>query len=113
MPNPGQANNPGGANGYEGPTGKESPYGAVKRLTQQTKAAPLPGNPALGAPRRASRAAQRGGQQPAPAPEPAEVFAATPTPYPVAVAQTWAALAADPEASDLVRFYAQQAAQLG
>lgn len=50
-------NNPGGANGtsmFEG-FSDETAYGAVKRLKQNTSAAPMPVHPALGAPDRARK----------------------------------------------------------
>ena len=107
MPYPG--NNPNGSNGTEGP---DTAYGAIKRATEQTSAAPMPGNPALAAPRRAQRAAQRptGTPQPQPPPHPIE---AQPMTYGVQIAQVWAELAAQPGASTLVQAIAQQAAQSG
>jgi hypothetical protein len=42
---------------------RENPYGAVKKLTQLTRSAPMSGapTPAVGAPKRAQRRAVRGG----------------------------------------------------
>jgi hypothetical protein len=56
-------NNPGGENGtgYFDGFGGESAYGAVKRLTDTIKAAPIPVNPAIRAPERARK--QQGQQQ--------------------------------------------------
>lgn len=102
-------NNPQGVNGFDG-FGRESAYGAVKRLTQATKAAPLAGDaaPALNAPRRAQRQAVRGRaqQQAAPPPAPASP---TEVPYPVALANEWAEIAQTPGVSELVLEYAGRA----
>lgn len=107
MPAPGVPNNPNGANGTEG---VEQPYGAVKRLAQQTQAAPLPANHALASPRRAQRAAQRPTGPPQEPqhgqPHPIE---SQPMALPVLYAQAWSAVAADPGASPLVQQMAQEA----
>lgn len=100
MPFPGQINNPGGVNGlYE----SEAPYGAIKRRQQMTQAAPLPPNRAINTPRRAQRSAtklsQAIAQQQAPAAEPLDPM------------QQWAAIAAIPGASPLVRDYALRASR--
>lgn len=102
MPNPGQANNPGGVNGlYE----SEAPYGAIKRLEQQTKQAPLPPNPALNAPKRAQKKAGKQQEQVVAAPPPA-------APPQMTAAQVWEQLAADPEAAayPILLEYAQRSA---
>jgi hypothetical protein len=112
MPNPGQANNGLGINSFSGPMGQKEPqYGALERLKTLTALAP-PGSPAaLGAPKRAKRAAVRGRKvsQPAAAPvTPASAPAPAQPTYEQQVAQFWLALASDPQASDLVRSYASE-----
>lgn len=110
--------NPAGINQLAG----SHAYGEVKKLTELKQAAPLSGAPvagrALDAARRAQKQAVRGRPaQPTPGP------ASGPPPAPLAAApmvntgqqqaaqraQVWTDLAATPGASDLVRFYAQQA----
>jgi hypothetical protein len=116
MPNPGQANNGLGINSFSGPMGQKEPaYGAIERLKILTALAP-PGSPAaLNAPKRSKRAAVRGkkmtgsGQAstvvtPASAPMPSE-----PT-YEQQLVEFWQQVAADPNASELVRRYASEVA---
>lgn len=110
MPNTGQVNNGSGVNGYTGPGGTETPYGAVKRLGQMTKAAPIGPVPGVTAPKQAKRAAARGTQtEPAPVTPDQTVMAKPQVPLPVAYAQAWSAVAADPGASPLVQQMAQEA----
>jgi hypothetical protein len=101
-------NNPGGENGtgYFDGFGGESAYGAVKRLTDTIKAAPIPVNPAIGAPDRARK--QQGKPQPqqAPAQPNAEQQLAAAPPSPIAV---WAEVAGIPGISPLVQEWAQGA----
>jgi hypothetical protein len=99
-------NNPGGENGtgYFDGFGGESAYGAVKRLTDTIKAAPIPVNPAIRAPERARK--QQGQQQQAPVQPSAEQQLAAAPPTPLAV---WAEVAAIPGISPLVAEWAQGA----
>jgi hypothetical protein len=115
VPNPGQANNGLGINSFSGPMGQKEPaYGAIERLKNLTALAP-PGTPAaVNAPKRSKRAAVRGkkmsaGQAPAPAVEsPASApMPAAPT-YEQQLMEFWQEVAADPNASPLVRQYAQE-----
>ena len=69
MPPRGVVNNPSGVNSFSGPGGEESPYGAVKRLAQSIKMAPISKNPALNEPRRSKKRAVSG-QEPQPEPHP-------------------------------------------
>lgn len=105
-PVPGSPNNP---NGFNGTEGVEQPYGAVKRLAQQTAAAPLPANRALASPKRAQRQAQRGTAPAAsgsgPVPHPAT---ALPMAYQPQLAQVWQQIAQTPGASPLIQMIAQQ-----
>jgi hypothetical protein len=99
--------NPTGINGSE-----DSAYGAVKAATEQIQQAPLPANRAIATPKRAQRAAQRPtAPTSAPAaPLPPQVFPAAPAPdYRTQVAQVYADLAAEPDASPFVRQLAIQA----
>ena len=95
MPN----NNPSGENGLKnhGGFGGETAYGAVKRLEESTKAAPLPTAPGVNAPKRAQRRAVKGQQPQAPPPDPVGQVAAAPPP-PAAV---WAEVAQIPGISPL------------
>lgn len=89
----------------------EKPHGAVKRLQQLTKAAPMSGAPvsALNAPRRLQRQATRP-EAPAPTAEtPALASPPQELPRSVILADVWAALAAQDGASLLVREYATRA----
>lgn len=99
MPN----NNPGGENGYA-PNGVESAYGAVKRMEESKKIAPV-AQPGVAAPKRAQRNAARG-QQPQPLHPPAEpTLAAAPPP----AAAVWAMVAQIPGITPLAAEYAQDA----
>lgn len=112
MANEGQVRNPTGANGFTGPGGVETPYGAIKRLGQMTKAAPLGTIPGANAAQQATRVAQRpspSGGGPV-APQLPTTFEAPPAPYSVQVADAWAEVAATPGASPLVQKLAMQAA---
>lgn len=97
--------NPGGQNQFQ----RESPYGAVKKLTQLTKAAPVSGapTPALNAPRQAQRRAARGQrvQPPQAVPQPPQQVS-----YHAQLAQVWSLIANETD-DPLVREYAQRAAQ--
>lgn len=96
--------NPGGTNQLG-----SHPYGAIKRATELTREAPMSGAPiatrATEAPRRAGKRARRGERAPAVAP-PAPMPGPLPDPQAV-VGEVWSALAADPDASDLIRQYAK------
>ena len=59
MPPRGVVNNPSGVNSFSGPGGQETPYGAVKRLAQSIKMAPIDKNPALNEPRRSKNRAKQ------------------------------------------------------
>jgi hypothetical protein len=113
VPNSGQVNNGSGVNGYTGPGGAETPYGAVKRLGQMTKAAPIGTVPGVNAPQQAKRAAARGQQEPAPVTPDQAVMAQPSVPLPVAYAQAWSAVASTPGASPLVVQMAQEAQRVG
>lgn len=107
MPAPGIPNNPAGINAFSGPMGQKEPaYGQVERLKQLTAAAP-PGTPgAVNAPKRAQRrATKRKSGVPAAGAVTAPP-AAAPQPSPIAL--FWQEIAADPEASPLVRQYAAE-----
>lgn len=117
MPN----NNPGGSNAFGNYT-LQPGYGDVAAQTALTREAPMSGSPiaanAIGAPRRAGRAAKSGRPASvgrgvaAPGAAGAMTPAAPPSPSAVA-AQVWQAIAATPGASPLVLQYAQQAANGG
>lgn len=115
MPNPGQANNGLGINSFSGPMGQKEPaYGEIERLKNLTAMAPIGSPAALGAPKRAKRAAVRGSSA-APTPAAPTAAAAAPPPpeiqhdsYEVQMRTFWQQLAADPDASPLVRQYAQE-----
>lgn len=122
--------NPTGKNSPEqfGGFGTQAPYGSKKKAAQLQKSAPMAGQGAsghaLGTPRRATELAiaQAGrnkktleqARQPAAAPAPKQqaplIPEAVQVVQPDVSAQTWAQVAADPQASELVRVYAQQAA---
>jgi len=106
MPNKGQVNNGGGVNGATLPGGAESAYGAVKRLTQATRAVPIGPAPGGNAAKKATRASQQ--PQPVPA-HPADAMQATDTPPAAQYAALWAAVASTPGASPLVQQIAQEA----
>lgn len=108
MPNPGQANNPSGENSFNH-FAPEEPYGQATKDASLAAAAPLAGQKlsvgAIAAPKQAQRPAQAAPQTQATMPlqEPAAQTQVSP------LAQVWAAVAADPEASPLVREYAARA----
>lgn len=107
MPNAGQVNNGEGVNGYTLPGGAESPYGAVKRLTQATRAVPIGPTPGGNAPKQATRASQQPEAAPA---HPADAVQPGQEMSPAAqYAALWAAVAATPGASPLVQAIAQEA----
>ena len=104
------ANNLSGENGaghFDGLGGAQSAYGAVKALQTAQQAMPIGSAPGLTAPKQATRASQK--------PSAAQGEAAPPpaTPLPISPAEwhatTWAEIAADPEASDLVKQFAERA----
>lgn len=99
--------NPAGINSFGGPFEHEQPYGAVEKLKNLSRLAPTAQPTALNEPRRAQRRAirrERRAPQPAPlSPPPPQI-----TPQ-ESLRSFWQALAADPEASDLVRQLAQEA----
>ena len=101
--------NVGGVNQFQ----RESPYGAVKKLTQLTRAAPMSGAPTPGgnAPQAAQRRAVRGQRTAQPVAAPVAAPAAPPTvSYQAQIAEVWRALSAytgDP----LVHEYAAKATQ--
>lgn len=102
-------NNPGGINQLGS---DRVPYGDAKRLATLSGEAPMSGaplaTPAVNAPRNARR--QRGGQtqvtQPVAAGPPQLAPAVS---YQAQLAQTWAQIAMEPGASDLVKQIAQEA----
>ena len=104
--------NPTGVNGSE-----ESAYGAVKAATEQIQSAPLAPNRSISAPKRAQRAAQRPTAAPVVLPPgmppPGVVPVDAPQDYHPQLAQVWTALAAEPDASPLVKSLAAQAQQNG
>lgn len=107
MPSHGVVNNPDGVNSYSGPGGEESSYGAVKRLVQSVRAAPIGKNPALNEPRRSKNRAVSG-QQPV-QPHPLNEPQAQPQQDPETMkAEFWgylASLSNDPEIMDLAAPY--------
>jgi hypothetical protein len=118
MPSPGQVNNPTGSNSYLSAQGTEEPYGAIERRKVLTRMSPLEKNPALNEPRRAQ---QKGATKQPPGkpiqPHAAQAQAqadgqarAQPERPVDPVAQFWMELAAEPDASPLVRQYAAMAA---
>lgn len=90
MPPRGVVNNPSGVNSFSGPGGQETPYGAVKRLAQSIKMAPVNTNPALNEPRRSKKRAVSGQAQ---APEPHPLNAPQPQQAPLDKAEFWSYLA--------------------
>lgn len=118
MPSPGVVNNPGGSNSYVSAQGREEPYGAIERRKVLTRMSPLEKNPALNEPRRA----QKRGASKQPPEQPVQDTAAKAAMQQEAqtrslpeqpqdpVVQFWLELAAEPDASPLVRQYAAQAA---
>jgi hypothetical protein len=110
--------NPGGTNQFQ----KEPAYGAVKQLETLRKSAVMAGaqgaTSAIETPRRSKRRAvrgqsgqeQRAGSEPTRQPQPEQPQAGgVELPYPVRLAAAWAEIAAHPDASPLVRKYAEQA----
>lgn len=77
------------------------------------QAAPLPANPALNAPRRGANRVKRGGgsasQQQEPMVAPPHMDVTQQPSYRAVLAQTWAAIAAQPGASPLVQQIAAEA----
>lgn len=115
MPAPGQGNNGLGINSFSGPMGQKEPaYGAVERMKILSALAPVGSPSALGAPRRSKRAAMKGKKASAPNPTAVVTPASAPMPqeppYDAQVAQFWQELAADPNASELVRRFASEVA---
>jgi hypothetical protein len=100
MPAPGDVNNPSGSNGttYFDGFGAETSYGTIKRLEQNTRAAP-------------TQTPKRRQGKPQPAAQALPPAMPTEIPYGVELAQIWAEAAASPEASELVRYYATEAAR--
>lgn len=94
--------NPQGANPVHVP---EPPYGAVKKQADLERAAPMSNVPAITAPERAKSRAVR---PPKPRRAPASPKGSLP-PYEMELAATWAEIAAQPGASDLVRRIALRA----
>lgn len=121
----GSGNNGLGINAYSGPMGEKEPaYGAGERLKVLTSLAPVGSPAALNAPNRAKRAAKKGktmaaaGAPPvAPSEEMAPVPSGLPTEqspvpggtYQAQLEQFWQQIAADPNASDLVKAIAARA----
>ena len=111
--------NPSGQNQFM----REPGYGQIKRLDENTKAAPMSGAPvaagAVNAPRRARRAAESGRTagtaSVSPSPETSGPFGSAepegPS-YEEQVAEAWAELAADPSAGPIIKEYAAEAARL-
>lgn len=96
-----------GAGAFDGLGGAQSAYGAVKALQTAQQAMPIGSAPGVNAPKQATRASQKPSnaqEQSSPPP---------PTPLPVSAQEwhrtTWAEIAADPEASDLVKQFADRA----
>lgn len=102
--------NPAGINAFD-KFGREDAYGAVKRLAETTRAAPLAGDAssALNTPRRMQRQAVRGGRAPMGQAAPAAPPQDPTLPYPVALANEWRELAATPGVSPLVLEMAEEA----
>lgn len=110
MPNPGQVNNPSGANSFNR-FAPEPAYGEATQQANLAGGAPLAGQPIaagpLGAPRQAQRSAVRG--KPAPQGAPVSQAPSMQPSYQASLASQWAAIAAIPGASDLVKQYALEA----
>ena len=106
-------NNPEGHNSFN-QFAPEQPYGMKTAEQQMERAAPLPANPALNAPRRGAKRVVKGratqAQQPEPMVAPPHMDPTQLPTYPVQLAQVWQQLAATPGASPLVQEYAAQAA---
>lgn len=95
--------NPEGTNGFYKP---EPKYGDVKRQRELGKAAPMVSTPAVNAPKTYQRRAVQGSQS---APKPQGGSGGTPMPYEQELALTWAEIAAQPGASELVKAIAMRA----
>ncbi len=109
--------NPSGSNQFQ----REPAYGAVKKLADNARQAPMSGATvaaeATNAPRRAGNAAKRGETVIKATPDAAATgpFPERPSEgpsYEEQVAAAWADLAKDPKSSPLVREYAKEAARL-
>lgn len=103
--------NPNGVNSFD-KFGTEKKYGEVKRATQLQKAAPMSGapTPAINMPETSQDRAVRGRRS---TPKPQKAPSGTAMPYEQETALTWAEIAAQPGASDLVKAIAARAAQYG
>lgn len=121
MPVPGAGNNGLGINAFSGPMGEKEPaYGATERLKVLSRIIPTGSPAAQNAPRRAKRAALRRSKAApagAAAPNPSQPIAQSPdmlsgtppqTTYDMQLQQFWTQLAAEPNASPLVKQYAAQ-----
>lgn len=112
MPLPGMANNASGINVFSGPLGQKEPaYGAVERMKVLSALAPVGSPAAQNAPKRAKRAAQRGREAAPAAPSaqsPPPATAANADTYQMSLTAFWSQVAADPNASDLVKKYAAE-----
>lgn len=113
MPLRGVVNNAAGVNVFSGPLGQKEPaYGAGERLKVLSALAPVGSPAAQNAPKRAQRAATSGKRAAtavsptAAAPPPATAQNADT--YQMSMAAFWGQVAADPEASDLVKKYAAE-----
>jgi len=99
--------NPGGQNQFQ----RESPYGAVKKLTQLTRAAPISGapTPAMNAPQRMQRQAVRGRRaQPQSAAAPPGAAPPPQVSYNAQIAEIWRMLSGETD-DPLVHEYAARA----
>lgn len=118
----GGGNNGLGINAYSGPMGQKEPaYGAGERLKVATALAPIGSPQAVGAPKRAKRAAVKGKTMGQTAVAPGESVAALPPGLPTDQAPVpqqsyqaqleafWQQVASDPDSSDLVKQMAQRA----
>ena len=104
MPN----NNPGGENGagaFDHFGGADSAYGAVKKLQSAQSAIPIGSAPGVTAGKQATRQSQRPPQAAATV-RPTAPLDLTPQAWHT---QTWAEIASDPDASDLVKQFASKA----
>lgn len=100
--------NPSGVNGFD-QFANEPPYGQISQADRLKQGYPVPGNPALNAPKRLQKQAQRqqrGGQAQTAPPQAAAAPVAPPPPN---TADTWAMIASIPGASELVKSMAARA----
>ncbi len=97
--------NPNGTNQFDR-FSAEQPYGAVKKQADLAASAPVVSNPALYAPDRAQARAVRGPVSP---PKATKASGGTPPPYEEELVATWAEIAAQPGASELVKSIARRA----